>query len=78
MLICHGPDAVRAVRERIARLAARPFTAGGVPVLVGVSVGAAQARPGDTTDDLIGRADLAMYQAKRTKQVGVESLVQAA
>ncbi|GIF14531.1 GGDEF domain-containing protein [Actinoplanes teichomyceticus] len=78
VLLCHGPEAVGAVRDRIAELAARPFTAGGVAVRIGVSVGAAQARPGDTTDDLIGRADLAMYEAKKAKRVGAVSLVRAA
>jgi GGDEF domain-containing protein len=39
-----------------------------------MSVGAAHARAGDTTDDLVGRADLAMYEAKRAKSVGALSL----
>ncbi|WP_203823404.1 GGDEF domain-containing protein [Actinoplanes palleronii] len=78
VLVCHGPQAVRAVSARIAEMTAGPFRAGGAEVRIGVSVGAAEARPGDTTDELIRRADLAMYQAKKSKSVGALSLVLAA
>ena len=37
----------------------------GVPVGVTASIGAAQARDGDTVTSLIARADHAMYAAKR-------------
>ncbi len=77
VLICRGPDAVEVVADRIAELTARPFTAAGEQVRIGVSVGAARARPADTTDGLINRADLAMYEAKKSKSVGALSLVHA-
>ncbi|MBL7253540.1 GGDEF domain-containing protein [Paractinoplanes lichenicola] len=77
VLICRGADAVDVVAARIAELTARPFTASGEQVRIGVSVGAARARPADTTDDLINRADLAMYEAKKSKSVGALSLVRA-
>lgn len=32
---------------------------------LGISIGAASLRPGDTVDDLLHRADMAMYQAKK-------------
>jgi diguanylate cyclase (GGDEF)-like protein len=78
VLVCRGPEAIRAVTARIAEMTTRPFTAGGTTVRIGVSVGAASVHPGDTTDDLIRRADLAMYEAKKSKQIGTLSLVLAA
>ncbi|WP_284044128.1 GGDEF domain-containing protein [Actinoplanes sp. M2I2] len=77
VLICRGPDAVGVVADRIAGLTRRPFTAAGEQVLIGVSVGVARRRPADTTDDLINRADQAMYEAKKSKSVGALSLVVA-
>jgi len=55
-------DLLRACRHRI------PL--GDVDVSVGASIGVAFAEPGLDADELIRRADLAMYEAKRT-QVGV-------
>ncbi|WIM94164.1 GGDEF domain-containing protein [Actinoplanes oblitus] len=78
VLVCHGPGAVTAVSDRIAAMATEPFAAGGEQVRIGISVGAAEARPADTVDHLVRRADLAMYEAKKTKQVGRLSLVLAA
>ncbi|MBM2618304.1 GGDEF domain-containing protein [Actinoplanes sp. LDG1-06] len=77
VLLCRGADAVDAVTARIAAMAERPFTAGGEQVLIGLSVGAAWARPGETADEVLGRADLAMYEAKKSKSVGALSLVLA-
>jgi cyclic di-GMP phosphodiesterase Gmr len=42
----------------------RPFTEPQGPLSIGVSVGVAVGRPGESADDLIGRADRAMYGAK--------------
>ncbi|BCJ40827.1 hypothetical protein GCM10010168_48740 [Actinoplanes ianthinogenes] len=78
VLVCHGPGAVTAVSDRIAAMTTEPFVAGGEQVRIGVSVGAAGARAGDTVDDLVRRADLAMYEAKKSKSVGTLSLVLAA
>ncbi|WP_436529333.1 diguanylate cyclase domain-containing protein [Actinoplanes sp. HUAS TT8] len=78
VLICQGPDAIEAVTTRIAAMTAEPFTAGGEQVRIGVSVGAAEARPDDTVDTVIRRADLAMYEAKKSKRVGALTLVLAA
>ncbi|MGK5682798.1 diguanylate cyclase domain-containing protein [Actinoplanes sp. URMC 104] len=77
VLLCTGADAVPAVSARIAELAAHPFTVAGEQVRIGLSVGAARARPGDTTDELLGRADQAMYEAKKSKTVGALTLVNA-
>ncbi|BCY12914.1 GGDEF domain-containing protein [Actinoplanes sp. L3-i22] len=78
VLICRGPDAVEAVTGRIAAMTAEPFRTAGEQVRIGISVGAAEAHPGDTVDALIRRADLAMYEAKKSKRVGTLSLVLAA
>lgn len=55
-------ELLRACRHRI--------SLGDIDVSVGASIGVAFAEPGIDADELIRRADLAMYEAKRT-QVGV-------
>ncbi|WP_203815861.1 GGDEF domain-containing protein [Paractinoplanes ferrugineus] len=77
VIICRGPGAVEAVAERIDGLAARELAAAGERVRIGVSVGVTYARPGDDTDDVLTRADLAMYDAKKSKAIGALSLVTA-
>jgi diguanylate cyclase (GGDEF)-like protein/PAS domain S-box-containing protein len=42
---------------------------GGEPHAIGVSVGVAHSTPGDDADGLIRRADIAMYEAKRSTEV---------
>jgi diguanylate cyclase (GGDEF)-like protein len=42
----------------------RPLRAGGHELVVEASIGLAPARPGDTADELLRRADVAMYEAK--------------
>nr|BFE68648.1 hypothetical protein GCM10020092_019490 [Actinoplanes digitatis] len=59
---------------RIREMVSQPLTVGGESVRIGMSVGVAFAEPGSCIDDLIGRADLAMYEAKRSKSVGALSL----
>ena len=57
-------DAVR-VGERIAAALARPLTLATGPVVIGASIGTAIDGPGTgNVDELLGRADVAMYQAK--------------
>jgi PleD family two-component response regulator len=43
---------------------AAPFAGPAGELVVGVSVGTASGRPGQTPDDLVARADQAMYTAK--------------
>lgn len=68
VMLCEGlsSDAeVGLIAERVLAEFARPFDVGGVPVRVGCSVGAATSDdPAVTTDDLLRRADAAMYRAK--------------
>jgi len=53
------------VAGRLVAEAEQPFEVQGTKVAVGLSVGIAEARPGDTPDDLVRRADSALYDAKR-------------
>jgi diguanylate cyclase (GGDEF)-like protein len=63
-----GVSSESRARETAARLAAsceRPFAIAAGQTRVTASVGASLARPGDTIDALLARADNAMYAAKR-------------
>jgi diguanylate cyclase (GGDEF)-like protein/PAS domain S-box-containing protein len=53
-----------ALAERVAEGIRAPFLVPEGELSIGVSVGIAVAEPGDTADELIGRADRAMYGAK--------------
>jgi diguanylate cyclase (GGDEF)-like protein len=77
VIICRDDDpevAVDAICERIRTAIESPIMLGGELVWVGLSVGVAYATATSTTDDLIGRADLAMYAAKQSKATGRLSL----
>ena len=58
-------DTLRAVSERILDAVAEPMAAGGRVLRVAVSVGVATGAAGVDPDELVRRADLAMYAAKR-------------
>ena len=66
VILCPEPDehALAELVLRVATEVGRPFPEPPGPLSIGVSVGVAVARPGETADDLIGRADRAMYGAK--------------
>lgn len=66
VLVCGltSPDDARHVGNRIVAALARPLELASKPVVVGASIGTAIDRPGDGVDELLGRADLAMYRAK--------------
>ena len=57
-------DQIRAVAERVLDAVEAPITINGFDASVGVTIGLAFARPDDTPDDLLARADLAMYEGK--------------
>jgi diguanylate cyclase (GGDEF)-like protein/PAS domain S-box-containing protein len=66
VILCPEPDE-RALAELVLRVATevgRPFPGQAGPLSLGVSVGVAVGRPGESADDLVGRADRAMYGAK--------------
>ena len=57
---------VRLVAQRLHATFAIPFVAGDLSIMVSASVGVAFAGPGDeVTEDLVAKADQAMYDAKR-------------
>jgi diguanylate cyclase (GGDEF)-like protein len=61
-----GSDDVEALGKRLEDAFAEPFVLAGGPVAVTASVGMAYAGPGEEiSDELLVRADTAMYQAKR-------------
>jgi diguanylate cyclase (GGDEF)-like protein/PAS domain S-box-containing protein len=60
-----NPSAARHVAERILATVAEPFDYEGNEVVLGLSVGIALTRPGATADDLLDRADDALYEVKR-------------
>ena len=62
-----------AVAERIAADMRQPVLLGDTPVQPNASIGIALAEPGELSpDELMHRADLAMYRAKRAKTTGFE------
>lgn len=61
---CEDAAALRRMADRIARAFDEPFDEMGTGLRLPVSVGAALAREGDTADDLLRRADEAMYGVK--------------
>lgn len=69
MIVLHGvrdaADAV-AVAEKLRIAVAQTVPTGAGPIHVTMSIGVALARPDETTEQLISRADTAMYRAKQT------------
>ncbi len=63
-----GPAMQRAIAERIVHNIAAPIAVDGIDATVTVtaSVGLAEVNPGETVDDVLGRADRLMYEAKRS------------
>jgi diguanylate cyclase (GGDEF)-like protein len=60
-----GPADAAAIAERITQAIGTPFNVDGHQVVIGASVGIAMApADGDTTDQLMKNADLALYRAK--------------
>ncbi|HEC90834.1 MAG TPA: GGDEF domain-containing protein, partial [Alphaproteobacteria bacterium] len=62
----NDPEAVKAVADKVLDSLARPFVLNGAESVIGASIGIAYFGTGRITpDQLIHRADLAMYRAKR-------------
>ena len=55
----------RDVGDRLVAAVAEPLEVAGTTIRMGVSVGIALTQPDDEVDDVVGRADAAMYIAKR-------------
>lgn len=74
MMVLEMTDVAAAPRvvERIVAAMAPPFRIGAdLEVVVGLSLGAVIARPGDRIEELVATADEAMYRAKRTGSTSV-------
>ena len=66
VLLEHADERMAAeLGRRLVAALSHPMTADGQPVRIGVSIGAALSCPGDDVDAVVGRADRAMYLAKR-------------
>ncbi len=61
----HGAEGAGRAAERVLDDLARPVSLGETVVQVRVSIGIVVARPGQTPDELLRNADVAMYWAKR-------------
>ena len=67
VVLCENTELedARCIAERLLASLRQPLTIDGQEVAVTASIGVATAQPGDTAADLIRRADLSMYTAKR-------------
>jgi PAS domain S-box-containing protein len=65
-------DQIREIADRLRSVLSQPYDVDGDQVRVGASIGAAFARPGDSPNDLMRHADLAMYRAKQAGKGRVE------
>ncbi len=61
----HGAEGAGRVAERLLEAFARPIQLGETVVQARASIGVVVARPGQTADELLRNADVAMYWAKR-------------
>jgi diguanylate cyclase (GGDEF)-like protein/PAS domain S-box-containing protein len=61
---CRTDDDVLVVADRIRDALQRPFALSGKEVFVNASIGIARAVPGESSDDVVRNADVAMYVAK--------------
>ena len=62
----HDIDDVVQIAEQIRCRTAQPIDHEGIPIFVTLSIGATLAFPGESVSSLTARADVAMYQAKRS------------
>ena len=70
------PQAIEVAENLRTRLAERPFDTGKGRITLTWSVGVGEGGPGDTVDEILARADAALYDAKlggRNRVVGVHS-----
>ena len=70
------PQAIEIAENLRSRLAAQPFDTGKDRITLTWSVGVSEGRPGDSVDQILARADAALYDAKlggRNRVVGVHA-----
>jgi diguanylate cyclase (GGDEF)-like protein len=69
LVVLHGVqdmDNAVAIAEKLRTAAAQPVSTPAGPVTATLSIGVTLARPDETTDTLVARADSAMYRAKHS------------
>jgi diguanylate cyclase (GGDEF)-like protein/PAS domain S-box-containing protein len=64
-ILVEGGDAGEGLPDRLSAAMSHPFSLSGNQLRVTASIGVATAGAGDTADDLLRNADMAMYAAKR-------------
>jgi len=72
------PQAIEVAEDLRSRLAQRPFDTGKNRITLTWSVGVGEGGPGDSVDQILARADAALYEAKlggRNRVVGVNAKV---
>lgn len=69
-----GTGDLLALRERVERVLAEPVEADGRVVAVGISLGAARARAGQTGAEVVDAADRAMYAGRRARTRGLPAV----
>jgi diguanylate cyclase (GGDEF)-like protein len=70
------PQAIEIAEDLRMRLAGRPFDTGKDQITLTWSIGVGEGRPGDTVDQILARADAALYDAKlggRNRVVGAHA-----
>ena len=70
------PQAIEIAEDLRVRLAGKPFDTGKDRITLTWSIGVGEGRPGDTVDQILARADAALYDAKlggRNRVVGVHA-----
>ena len=61
-------ETAETVASRIEEAVSEPYQVGPAAVRVGASVGIARGAPGEVAADVIARADVAMYEAKKARK----------
>jgi len=67
-----GVEEARSIAERLTEAVRTPVTVAGEEVSLTPSIGGVLGRGGDRTEDLLERADRAMYAAKRHPDINYE------
>ena len=79
VLLRISPDRAHDIARQLSAEFESPFLIAGQPAQVGASIGVATARPQDTTaEELLKRADLTMYAAKRRRAAPARRVLEAA
>ena len=60
----HSLDEATAIAEKIRARAEEPVRVDGLDLVASLSIGVTMSQEGESTDDLVARADTAMYEAK--------------